>query len=340
MSNLLYNTDIRPFTTFGISARAACVAIYDSLDQLADILADTSLPRPFKHIGEGSNLLFTTDFPGTILISHISDYHVGVPDHANGLVDVVASAGMSMDRLCRDMALRDIWGLENLSGIPGSVGASAVQNVGAYGIEAGDLITHVDAIEIATGKRVTFPHEALDYGYRHSVFKTDAMRDRFVITHVHFRLSTVAVPRLGYANLQSLLSGAPSTTEVRNTVIAIRDSKLPNPATTGSAGSFFKNPIITASHFDAIQALYPDVKVPHFIVDCDAVKVPAAWLIDKAGCKAMAHGGASLWQSQPLVIVNTRGTATAADVVALERSIIDAVNARFNITLHPEVEHL
>lgn len=339
MTNILYNTDIRPFTTFGISAKAACIATYDSIQQLKRLLNDTSLPRPFKHIGEGSNLLFTSDFPGTILISRILGYHISDPDTEGNFI-VIASAGMLMDHLCLDLAHRDIWGLENLSGIPGSVGASAVQNVGAYGVEAGELISQVDAIEIATGMSHSFSRDELDYGYRHSILKSEAMRDRFIITHVHFRLSAIPAPRLGYANLQSILPDNPSAFDIRNAVIAIRDSKLPNPATIGSAGSFFKNPVISARHFENIRALYPDVNVPHFIIADDAVKVPAAWLIDKAGCKSMSQGGASLWQSQPLVIVNTHGTATAADVLTLESRIIDAVSSRFNITLTPEVEHI
>lgn len=338
MSEILHNCDVKDFTTFGITAKAACVACYDSIAELESLLADPTLPRPFKHLGQGSNMLFTTDFPGTILISRINRCDI---DHAtDDTVIVAASAGTVMDSLCLDMATRGIWGLENLSGIPGTVGASAVQNVGAYGVEAGDHIVRVDAIEVSSGKQCHFMHDMMQFGYRHSIFKTDAMRDRFIITKVYFRLTTRPTPRLDYANLQSTVGDNPSALDMRRAVIAIRDTKLPDPATTGSAGSFFKNPVITDEHFQKIEAMYPDAKVPHYVVGDDAVKVPAAWLIDKAGCKGMTQGGASLWPTQPLVIVNTDGNATADDVLTLERRIIDAVDSRFGITLHPEVEHI
>lgn len=335
----LYNTDVRDFTTFGISAQAACVVYYDSLDELRSVLTDNTFPRPLKHLGAGSNMLFTGDFAGTILISRIAGCRIAdaAPD---GSVLVTASAGVVMDALCRDMAQRGIWGLESLSGIPGTVGASAVQNVGAYGVEAGDHIVQVDTIEAATGERRVFTHDMMQFGYRHSIFKTDAMRDRFIITDVHFRLTVTPSPRLDYANLQSIVGENPTASDMRGAVISIRDTKLPDPAVTGSAGSFFKNPVIPQEHFKRIEAMYPDARVPHFIVGDDAVKVPAAWLIDKAGCKTMTERGASLWPTQPLVIVNTDGHATSTDILTLERRIIDAVRTRFDITLHPEVEHI
>lgn len=340
MAQKFHDIDVAGITTFGIHAKAACAAYYNTLGELAELLADKHLPRPIKHIGSGSNLLFTCDFPGTLLISAIGTTITEERGDGRGTVDVTASAGVGMDALCRDMAQRGIWGLENLSGIPGTVGASAVQNVGAYGVEAGDLIESVDAIDIATRQPCSFTHDDMQFGYRHSIFKTAMMRDRFIITRVHFRLTSIPSPHLGYANLQSAVGAAPSAMQVRDAVISIRDSKLPDPNKTGSAGSFFKNPVITSGHFRRIEAMYPGEKVPHFIVGDDAVKVPAAWLIDRAGCKTMTEGGASLWPTQPLVIVNTVGTATASDILTLERRIISAVDNRFSITLSPEVEHI
>lgn len=332
---VIYDADIRPLTTFGVAARAACVAYYDSLEELHALLHDVNLPRPFKHIGQGSNLLFADDFPGTLLISRIAEYEL---ERWGDDVTIAVSAGVVMDDLCRAMADAGVWGLENLSGIPGTVGASAVQNVGAYGIEAGDRIVSVDAIDIHTAEPRTFTHDEMQFGYRHSIFKTPAMRDRYVITCVRFRLTTEPSPVTGYANLHAIVGDDPSATDMRRAVIAMRDSKLPNPAVTGSAGSFFKNPVITPEHFQQIEAMYPGVAVPHFIVDGGMVKVPAAWLIDKAGCKSMTAGGASLWPRQPLVIVNTDGDATARDIITLMERVIAAVSSRFNITLHPEAE--
>lgn len=339
MSEIHYNSDIKTITTFGISANAACIVYYDSINELRQLLADDTLPRPFKHLGEGSNMLFTRDFPGTILISRIKDVEI-IESRNDESVIVRAAGGVVMDELCRDMALRNIWGLENLSGIPGTVGASVVQNVGAYGVEAGDHILHADAIEISTGKNCTFAHDMIDFGYRHSIFKTEEFRYRYIITTVTFRLTSKPTPRINYANLQSIVGEAPTANDMRNAVISIRNSKLPSPSIVGSAGSFFKNPVINRSHFDEIRALFPNENVPHFVIGDNAIKVPAAWLIDKAGCKEMIEGGASLWPRQPLVIVNTIGNATSDDIVRLERRIIDRVNSRFSITLHPEVEHI
>lgn len=339
MSEILHNIDIKQITTFQVTANAACVAYYDNIEELKLLLNNPDLPRPIKHLGQGSNMLFTKDFPGTILISR-DNHHEIIDNHENGTVIVKASAGVIMDNLCHDMALKDIWGLENLSGIPGTVGASVIQNVGAYGVEAGDLIVQAEAIEIDSEATVTFSHDMMDFGYRHSIFKTKEMRDRFIITSVVFKLSSNPQPRTTYANLQSLVGSNPSAIEMRNAVISIRDSKLPSPAVVGSAGSFFKNPIISQQHFDKIKALFPNEKVPHFIIDNDSIKVPAAWLIDKAGCKTMTQGGASLWPSQPLVIVNMSGNATPQDIIELEQCIIKSVNSQFGITLNPEVEHI
>lgn len=349
---ILRNADIKNITTFGISANAECVVYYDSYDELKSVLADESLPRPFKHLGQGSNMLFTHDFPGTILISRITELKLQQREDYG--VTVSVSAGYIMDNLCSDMAKLYIWGLENLSGIPGTAGASAVQNVGAYGVEAGDLIAAVDAIEVTTLRHRTFSHDEMEFGYRHSIFKTDAMRDRYIITRIYFNLTTKPMPQLDYANLRSLVDDDPTPGEMRCAVMTMRNSKLPDPAIIGSAGSFFKNPVITKAHFHRIEQMYAGQKVPHFIVGEDSVKIPAAWLIDKAGCKPMTQGGASLWQQQPLVIVNAvpqseavtdnkkliTGTATAGDILTLEQRIIGAVSSRFAITLTPEVEHI
>lgn len=340
MAHKFFNIDVADITTFGIHAKASCAAYYDNLDELTALLADDCLPRPFKHVGSGSNLLFTADFPGTLLMSRIGTTIITGREDGSNIVDVTASAGVEMDALCHDMARRGIWGLENLSGIPGTVGASAVQNVGAYGVEAGDLIESVEAIEIATRKPCRFTHDEIQFGYRHSIFKTQLMRDRFIITRVHFRLTLTPSPRLGYANLQSVVGANPSAMQVRDAVIAIRDSKLPDPEKPAAQAGFFKNPVITPDHFRSIEAMYPGEKVPHFILGENEVKVPAAWLIDRAGCKTMTEGGASLWPTQPLVIVNTDGTATSADILTLENRIITAVATRFAITLTPEVEHI
>lgn len=336
--------DVARITTFKIHARAAAIAHYDTPEELFTILSDASLPRPMKHIGEGSNLLFTDDFPGTLLHCSARTAYFSNPN-ADGELYATATAGFVMDKLCLVAADRGYWGLENLSGIPGEVGASAVQNVGAYGVEAADIIKMVSALDTETLTIRKFsPHE-LDYGYRDSFFKHPENRGRYIVTEVTFVLSTTDAPKLEYAHLDSFVKercGNERITPmaVREAVVAMRDSKLPNPAETGSAGSFFKNPVVDRKIYERICAENPDSKVPHFDLPDNKVKIPAAWLIDQAGFKGASIGGAEVWQKQPLVIVNRTGEATSADVVALETAIRQRIANRFGITLSPEVEHI
>lgn len=339
--NIEFNTDVAQLTTFGIHARAACVAHYADAGELLSLLDNTALPHPRKAIGEGSNLLFTADFPGTLLICDNVDASFVM--HTGGRVDVEAAAGMSMDSLVDECCHRGLWGLENLSGIPGSVGASAVQNVGAYGVEAADVISTVTALDTATHDIVTFVASELDYGYRTSMFKQPDNSGRYIILSVTYTLTTRPTPRLGYAHLRTLLPDDLSKVtpaDVRDAVISMRDSKLPSPAFVGSAGSFFKNPIVDAAVYERIANENRDVDVPHYIESDGHVKIPAAWLIDHCGLKGAKIGGAAVWHKQPLVIVNAEGNATPTDVIALEHEIINAVDSRYGIMLSPEVEHL
>lgn len=335
--------DVARITTFGIHARAAAIAHYDTTEDLIGILNDTSLQRPLKHIGGGSNLLFTGDFHGTLIHCSRRTAFFSDPDE-NGNLYATASAGFVMDKLCLVAADRGYWGLENLSGIPGEVGASAVQNVGAYGVEAGDLIQMVRTLDtIALKERLFSPHE-LEFAYRDSFFKYPENRGRYIVTEVTFALSAEAAPKLGYAHLDSLVKercGDNITAmAVREAVIAMRDAKLPDPAVTGSAGSFFKNPVVSRKTFDRICSENADVQVPHYDLPDNMVKIPAAWLIDRAGFKGHQIGGAAVWPKQPLVIVNLTGDATGSDVVALETAIRERVERNFGINLNPEVEHL
>lgn len=337
------NIDIAPFTTFGISAKAAALAQYDTADELISLLSDDSLPRPFKHIGSGSNLLFVSDFKGTLI--HCGNRAAYFSKPSDGELTVNASAGFVMDKLCLVAASKGYWGLENLSGIPGEVGASAVQNVGAYGVEAGDLIKFVHAIDTVDKTERVFSRHELNFAYRDSFFKHPDNRDRYFITEVSFALSATPAPKLDYAHLGAIVSDKARGKEitpimVREAVIEMRDTKLPNPAKIGSAGSFFKNPVVDIDIFNRIVAQNPDASVPHYILPDNKVKIPAAWLIDQAGFKGRQIGGAGVWQNQPLVIANISGNASAADVTALESEIIETIKSRFGIQLHPEVEHI
>ena len=323
-----------------------------------------ALPQPLFVMGGGSNLLFTKDFPGTVLHLCNKGYTI-LPD---SLVRV--GAGVVFDDFCACAAGKGLWGPENLSLIPGEVGASAVQNIGAYGVEAKDIIDTVHAFDLRERRFVDIPGSDCGYGYRTSLFKT-AWKGRYIITAVTFRLSAVPQPKLDYGGVRKALEARfpvkpgmtednkPGMTEevvmpdlighltpqmVRETVIAIREQKLPDPKVTGSAGSFFCNPVIERDHFDRIVAIAkaengPEYEVPHYDVG-ERVKVPAAWMIDQCGFKGAREGGAQVYPKQPLVIVNATGEATPGEIIALEQRVIGTIRDKYGIELHPEVEHV
>ncbi len=383
--------------TFGMKVRAAAYAGWESVDELRELLRDDRLPRPFLFVGAGSNLLFTGDFQGTVLHSGMKDIRVlsgnvsmGRDSDPEILVEV--GAGVVFDDFCAWAAERGLWGIENLSHIPGEVGASAVQNVGAYGVEAKDVIDRVNCIEIATGKAVTFKNADCGYGYRASNFKT-AWKGLYAVTSVVFRLSSVPAPHLDYGHLRAAVEAAQKQGEgthalvcdvdsdacpeialtpalVRGVVTEIRREKLPEPSELGSAGSFFKNPVIPQEQFERIlkdfrESNGPETAVPHYAVPqsdtvsqpgssdsqpCGSapqpggpaalVKIPAAWLIEQCGWKGRQMGNVACYSRQPLVIVNLTGEASPQEVTALENVIIASVRDRFGITLSPEVEHI
>ena len=343
-----------------------------------------ALPQPLFVMGGGSNLLFTGDFPGTVLHMGNRFLHPSgvrndktdvIPSEAKESVLVRVSAGVVFDDFCAWAAAQGLWGPENLSLIPGEVGASAVQNIGAYGVEAKDIIDTVHAFDRQERRFVDIPGADCGYGYRTSRFKTD-WKGRYIITAVTFRLSTVPQPKLDYGGVRKALearflhpSGVrndktdviPSEAKesnvvmpdlighltpqmIRETVIGIREQKLPDPKETGSAGSFFCNPVIDREHFERIVAIAkaengPEYEVPHYDVG-EKVKVPAAWMIDQCGFKGMRLGGAQVYPKQPLVIVNATGTATPEEIVALEQRVIGTIKQKYGIELYPEVEHV
>ena len=365
-----YNKDIQ--NTFGMKVRAAAYAEWGSVDALRELLKDSSLPRPFLFVGAGSNLLFTGDFPGTVFHSVMKDIKLlssedvralqseggdalqSDLEQTDGTVMVEAGAGVVFDDFCEWAAERGLWGIENLSHIPGEVGASAVQNVGAYGVEAKDVIERVNCIELSTGKTIVLANSDCGYGYRASNFKTK-WKGQYVITSVVFRLRSVPQPRLDYGHLRTaveehLAKKTSLLSVIRETVTAIRREKLPEPSELGSAGSFFKNPVIPQSHYEKILSDYratagPEAKVPHYIVEqpdgsAPMIKIPAAWMIEQCGWKGKTLGNVASYAKQPLVIVNLTGKATPQEVIALENAIIASVRDRFAIELHPEVEHI
>ena len=323
--------------TFGIPAHARVYAEYTSLEELRTLL-QTYKGERLLHIGAGSNLLFTKDFDGVVLHSRIC-FARALEEDAEG-VNIEAGAGIVMDDLIAQVADMGLYGLENLSHIPGEVGASAVQNVGAYGVEAKDVIREVHAIAVESGEECVFSNADCRFGYRDSIFKNE-WKGQYIITSVVFHLSKQPQPRLDYGNLRQALAGKePTPMNIREAVIAIRKQKLPEPEDLGSAGSFFKNPIIPSEHFLSIlqQEQKTAAEIPHFET-ADGIKIPAAWLIEQCGWKGKRQGGAQVYEKQPLVIVNT-GNATAQDIITLAADITESIEKRFQITLHPEVNYI
>ncbi|MGN0190805.1 MAG: UDP-N-acetylmuramate dehydrogenase [Candidatus Cryptobacteroides sp.] len=346
----MVKTGVEIPNTFGMKVKADCFVEYDSEKALADIDFD-ALPKPVFHIGSGSNILFTGDFHGTILHSGIKS--IETADGADGTVRVTASSGIVFDDLCGWAAERGLWGLENLSHIPGEVGASAVQNIGAYGVEVKDIISSVRCYDVQKREFVEFDVRDCAYAYRDSIFKHQPVKGRYVVTAVTFRLSSSAQPRLDYGHLRAAVEAAckaagcelPAPGLIREAVTQIRRDKLPEPSEIGSAGSFFKNPVVDRSvYLDILEKRQEeagaDAVVPHYPVGEDRVKIPAAWLIEQCGWKGRTHKGAGVYEKQPLVLVNRSGCAKPSDVIELEGLIIDSVLERFGILLSPEVEHI
>lgn len=331
------NFDLSGHNTFGMKVSCALYIEYDSAADLAQ-LDWASLPQPLLHKGGGSNLLFTGDFPGTVLhsaIRYVKFVDMGLDD-----VLMAVGAGVVFDEFVRRACEAELWGAENLSLIPGEVGACAVQNVGAYGAEFKDIVSGVVCYDTRTGEKTVFKQAECAYGYRDSLFKHPENQGRYVITSVLFRLSRKSGPRLGYGGLKAAVeaAGGPVTPlAVRQAVIDIRRAKLPDPAETGSAGSFFKNPVLDRERFSRILSAAAGAEVPHYDLPGGMVKVPAAWLIEQCGFKGCRRGGAGVWAKQPLVLVNASGSATPAEIVALKDEIVSAVRTRFGVTLEPEV---
>lgn len=326
-----------PHNTFGMDVKASLFIEYASVEELKDILCEYLEGNDWLHIGGGSNLLFTSDYPGVILHSAIKGYEI--LEESDEEVIVRVGAGEVWDDFVAYTVAQGWYGAENLSLIPGEVGASAVQNIGAYGVEAKDLIAHVEAMEVSTGKERIFTNEECGYAYRESVFKSSLKR-RFVLTKVSFRLKKTPCYHLDYGNVRAELekSGCALTlSDVREGIIKIREGKLPDPKVQGNAGSFFMNPIVPREQFEALQKNYP--RMPHYDVDSDRVKIPAAWMIDQCGWRGKQLGRAGVHDKQALVLVNTGG-ATGEEIIRLSEAIQQSVFGKFGVRISPEVNFI
>ena len=316
--------------TFGMDVKAKRFVEYDNEEELKALIP--TLSGEVLHMGGGSNLLFKGDFEGTVLHSAIKGIEV-VDESAESAL-VRAGAGEVWDDFVAWAVERGYGGVENLSLIPGEVGASAVQNIGAYGVEAKDVIALVEAIDLSNGQKRVFGTEECNYAYRQSIFK-NALKGKYAITYVTYRLQKQPVLKLDYGNIRAVLgdNGQHTISDVRQAIIDIRNAKLPDPKVQGNAGSFFMNPVVSREKFLSIQKDYP--QMPYYEVE-GGVKIPAGWMIDQCGWKGKSLGRAGVHDKQALVLVNLGG-ASSEEIITLCNTICKDVYDKFGIDIHPEV---
>ncbi|MDO4163028.1 MAG: UDP-N-acetylmuramate dehydrogenase [Bacteroides sp.] len=318
--------------TFGLDVKAKLWLEYESSKELREIITTQKIIFPYLHVGACSNMLFLGDYDGTVLHSGI--WYIETAGMNGNTALVRAGAGTSWDALVTYCVKNNYYGAENLSHIPGEVGSAVVQNIGAYGVEVKDLKPYVETMDIYGNTR-TYSWEECEFGYRQSIFKRPEMKNVF-ITSVTFHLSRHEQYKLDYGAIREELKKYPKVNlrTVREVIIEIRDSKLPDPDKLGNAGSFFMNPVIPRVRYEILKLDFPDI--PSYPVDEERVKVPAAWLIEQCGWKGRSWGPAAVHDKQPLVLVN-RGGATGKDILALSDAIRMSVRERFGIDIRPEV---
>lgn len=328
------NVNLKQFTTFGVEANTAKFASFSSVEQLSDLLSANENESLFI-LGGGSNVLFTKDFGGLTLKNEIKG--ITVLEEDDERIELEVGAGEVWHDFVLFCVEKGYAGIENLSLIPGNVGASPMQNIGAYGVEVKDVIREVKAYHIAKKRMECFSNADCNFGYRESVFKRE-LKGQHVITHVTFVLSKKANVNTTYGAIESELAKngitSPTIRDVSNAVIAIRQSKLPDPKLIGNAGSFFKNPVVEQAVYDKIKVSYPDA--PSYPANHGQVKVPAGWLIETAGWKGKSFETYGVHKLQALVLVNYGG-ATGNQIWNLSSEIVNDVQAKFGIELEREV---
>lgn len=328
----LESASLKPFNTFGIEAKARQLCFCHSKDEIKTLLSEIR-NETVLIIGGGSNLLFLSDFDGVVVAPTILGIEV-VEEH-DQWVTIRAGAGVVWDDLVAWCVEHGYSGLENLSLIPGHVGASPVQNIGAYGVEAGDAITNVEGVFIPTGEDFRLSKAECQFGYRQSIFKNE-FKNRCVITSVEFLLSKSPQLTLSYGAVRSEVEklGEINLQNIRKAIIAIRESKLPDPAVTGNAGSFFKNPEVEQALADTLKQQYDDLVI--YPLPNGQVKLPAGWLIEKAGWKGFRRGAVGVHDKQALVLVNYGG-ASGNQILSLAHEIQASVHEKFKVSLEMEV---
>lgn len=327
------NQSLLAYNTFRLNVQSKRYAEYDSEAELKELLRRFAGERILP-LGKGSNVLFVNDFEGVVLRSRMQKARTLAEKGAS--VDIEVDGGLELDSLIAQTVNMGLGGLENLSHIPGTVGACAVQNVGAYGVEIQDVIQKIYAMEISSRQVREFSVNECEYGYRQSIFKTK-LRGRYIVTRVVFRLSFNWIAHLDYKGVRERIEGEPTLQKIRDAIITIRREKLPDVDKIGSAGSFFKNPIVSAERLTELREQWSDM--PYYFVDSGHFKLSAAWLIEHCGLKGKQVGGARVYDKQPLVIINAH-QASSGDIISLAEQIMTTVRAKTGIELSPEVEYV
>lgn len=333
---LHHNISLQPYNTFGLDVNGQYVAVITHLDDIDEVYANHRLrPMPKLVLGGGSNILFTGNQRKVFLKMEIEGIEVVEEGREEVIVEV--GAGVIWHQFVLWCLEHDFSGVENLSLIPGTVGAAPIQNIGAYGVELKEVFHSLDAVVGKTGEQKTFLPEECEFGYRHSIFK-GKHQGKYIITKVRLRLSKKPTFNIEYGNLKTTLSQLGveelSARAISEAVIHIRQTKLPDPIDIGNAGSFFKNPMVERPLLEALQEIYPDL--PFFEVNDQWSKVPAAWLIDQCGWKGKRRGDIGVHENQPLVLVNYGG-GSGKEIVKLSKDIQQSVSSTFGIDLKPEV---
>lgn len=331
------NVNLQPFNSFGFSATAKYFVEINNVDDLLRLI-NTPEFKAEKHLilSGGNNILFTNDcFDGIVIL--MNNKGIEIVHEDEGDVIVRAQAGEDWPEFVKQMVARGLYGVENLAHIPGKVGAAPVQNIGAYGMELKDSFFQCHALNLTTGVTRIFTNEACCFGYRESVFKHE-LKGQYLITSVDLLLHKQSELKLEYGNIKAYLEqngiAEPTLQQLHDAICAIRDAKLPDVKQIGSAGSFFKNPVISAEQFDALQKRYPNI--PHYPDAVGMVKVPAGWLIEQAGWKGWRNEHVGVYDKQALVLVHYGG-GRGQDIVNLSQKIQKSVAEKFGIQISPEV---
>lgn len=337
MKNIASHISLQPFNSFGVDVLARYFVSAGSLEDIQEILEWNKIHQQrLLVLGGGSNVLFTHDYDGLVLQNTLKGISKIKED--DNYVYIKAMAGENWHSFVQYCVANQYQGIENLSLIPGNVGASPMQNIGAYGVEIKDVFDSLEALHLPDGEMVSFTHAQCKFGYRESIFK-QSLRNQFLIISVTYKLRKQPKFTVSYGNIEQALEQMGvkelSIEAIANAVIQIRQSKLPDPNKIGNAGSFFKNPVIHQTFYEALQKLYPGI--PGFPgSDKFMTKVPAAWLIEQTGWKGFRNGDVGCYPLQPLVLVNY-GKATGTDIYALSSEIIESVQEKFGIILEREV---